>query len=766
MPPQDRRPILHKGEVYSKLITKASGGGSKTLPHTLEEAFVNIQAGLKSTIENFETLPAESRLPNELVFCVRMDSDFSAKSYYPDSFFTAFSKFGELNEVGSRRWHKTESEIEEDGKLLFIRSNPETLSGFLSGLKSGNIPMNQGFENEIRTLESIDLLHTDEKIMGLYDGWDEGLVEIVLHPFETDHAILTEHLVAKLTSAGVSSTRLRIKSYDEGVTFASFKANRKNLELLSDYNPLRSAHPLEFNGLRPFRASTGPSMPNPPEATEKSTITIGVFDGGVDDSNPYLSNFVENIDVTKEAPDETETEHGTGVVGAALYGALNNYPASQTLPTPAVNVRSFRIFPLEDSDTENEIELYEVIEKIEKVVPEQSDISVYNLSFGPDSQILDDPISRFTWSLDRLAHKYGVLFCVAVGNSGTEVRNRIQPPSDLVNGFGVGAHSKVDGVITSADYSSIGPGREGNKIKPDFCVFGGCAQNPFQFVPYNGNLRMLSSGTSLASPIVAGLAGEMLGRTSDSIDHLAVRALLIQSALNDEEQDLLKFGHGVLPESIEEILNCEQDSYTLLYRGSIQPAKYIELPIPWDERIKSGSVEISWVLVTESEVDHQSPDDYTSSSVELVLYPNANKFTFKNQSGDEAQQKTKTIDVRDVEALATVGGWKKPNFPNTLSGSSRKVTEDEARKEAYKWDTVDKRSATCPASNFAEPFLHLHAFSRGIRTAAQKIDYSLVLKIKSIGGEVDPYAVAIENFTELAPIRLLNRNEVRVQING
>lgn len=61
---------------------------------------------------------------------------------------------------------------------------------------------------------------------------------------------------------------------------------------------------------------------------------------------------------------------------------------------------------------------------------------------------MDDNISRFTYALDRLTYnveegEINPLFCTAVGNDGNrgEYLNRIQTPSDMVNGLAVGAYT-------------------------------------------------------------------------------------------------------------------------------------------------------------------------------------------------------------------------------------------------------------------------------------------------------------------------------------
>src|SRR5262249_26776980 len=149
-----------------------------------------------------------------------------------------------------------------------------------------------------------------------------------------------------------------------------------------------------------------------------------------------------------------------------------------------------------------DIDLYESIDVIEAAVPQRKDIKVFNISFGPKGPILDDTISRFTFALDLLAAAQKVTFCVAVGNDGaaTSGMNRIQAPSDLVNGLGVGAYTQRNGNRIDATYSCQGLGRECGKLKPDIVGFGGCEQRPFHLVAVAKGIKVLSAGTSFANP--------------------------------------------------------------------------------------------------------------------------------------------------------------------------------------------------------------------------------------------------------------------------
>src|SRR6266511_1621653 len=102
-----------------------------------------------------------------------------------------------------------------------------------------------------------------------------------------------------------------------------------------------------------------------------------MFDGGIDVTHPLLAGRAEQDEAlsikTTATPDGIA--HGTAVAGAILYGPLNNKDTKVPLSAPPVSVVSFRVLPTSDP---NDIDLYESIDVIEKVVPARKDIAIYN----------------------------------------------------------------------------------------------------------------------------------------------------------------------------------------------------------------------------------------------------------------------------------------------------------------------------------------------------------------------------------------------------
>ena len=304
-----------------------------------------------------------------------------------------------------------------------------------------------------------------------------------------------------------------------------------------------------------------------------------MFDGGIDPNHPLLRGYAEQDEgLSIKTPAAAEgIAHGTAVAGAMLYGPLNDHDAKTPLPALAVSVVSIRALP---TSNPADIDLYESIDVIEAAVPARKDIKVFNVSFGPRGPILDDMISRFTFALDLLAVGHKIAFCVAVGNDGAagSGMNRIQAPADLVNGLGIGAYTERRNGKVHAPYSCQGPGRECAKLKPDVVAFGGCDQRPIHLVAVAPGIKVLSAGTSFASPIVAALGGQV-AESFERGTALLARALLIHSAEhpNDEPDNFL--GHGIVPANLDGLLRCEEKAVTVIYQGDIAAKKMVKLRI-------------------------------------------------------------------------------------------------------------------------------------------------------------------------------------------
>lgn len=734
--------ILTGGEKYSELISKRLGGSKNEPQVTFQKARDRLISDIANTRKMVDDLPRTMKLPTEFVVCVRMNPKYSAKSYFPKSVFNVASQ-NKVEAIGSRNWYPDKEES-NPGKLIFARTTDSGLSTLEGFLLSSNHFTDQ-FSMEVRRIEKVDLLGYEEKLLGFEDDWQEGYVEFVFHPFDRDR----DQVISAFKQIQ-NFERLKIREYDSGIIFASAVANRESLEKVKNYNALRSIHPIQTSIGVKIRSVSSGAGPKPPIITNKNKIPVGVIDGGIDENHPYFKHVTTNEDHTSASNDSRCNQHGTWVTGMLLYGNLNQYGLSDTLPEPNFFVKSFRVLPQGNSghsESEKD-ELYDIIDEIEKIVPDNPEIRVYNLSLGPSGPIYDDYLTRFTYACDHLSRQHDVQFCIAAGNDGDTSNPRIQSPSDSVNSLSVGAYTLDNGAVVKADYSCVGPGREGNKLKPDLLAFGGDEKNPLQFVSTSSGKRDIGVGyTSLATPQVSSAIANLIGKYS--LDPLSSKSLLLNKVYLDKEFDI-EYGHGILPNNIEDVTYCGDGSFTLQYRGRLLPTKFAQLQIPWPDMTIKGKVTFTWTLVVLADTDELSTDEYTKESMEVTFYPNDSRYVFISPN-----KKTKVVNLEERPDLARQllsQGWKPGNFPKSESGPSPSLGEQGLRAN-LKWDSVVQGKKTFrSAGSIKNPFFHLHCFAREDGAYSRQTDYCLTLSVQLHKSHQDIYTPIVERYSALVPI--------------
>src|SRR5437868_9508786 len=240
-----RRPILYKGEVYSSLIEKVKPFIPKEPSVSFEDSRIKILKDLESLNEKIKTTPSRLKLPNESIVCVRVQKEYVAKTFYPSAL---FGPSYDLEEIGSRAWQESGNEDTDDyGRLYFVRTTEHSISNLEKKLNEKNSELHKNFKLDIRKISAMDLLTTEEQILGFSGDWESGRLEAILHPFYWDRALAFSHFRDLLANAKGDVESINMKQYDEhGLTFISFNGDRDILKAISGYNPLRTVHPLTF----------------------------------------------------------------------------------------------------------------------------------------------------------------------------------------------------------------------------------------------------------------------------------------------------------------------------------------------------------------------------------------------------------------------------------------------------------------------------------------------------------------------------------------
>lgn len=605
--------------------------------------------------------------------------------------------------------------------------------------------------------------------MGFSDSWEEGTVEVVIHPLGEDCCRVVDGFfdVVKIKKSDAV-----VRTYDDGLTFVCMHMDRKSMALAQKYNPLRSIKPMRDDWEEQIRVSSmiAPA-PKLPDNIMRSSIKVGVFDGGVQSGTKLLDPYVENYDMVRAEPTEASLDHGANVCGAVLYGTgLVGKMETDTVDNPVVSVESFRVFPAAKTDNpEADYQMYTTIDIIEKVVTERPDIRIYNLSFGPRGAIIDDEINRFTYVCDRLTYavddgEINPLFCIAAGNDGTleSPFNRVQSPADMVNGLAVGAYtlSPLNDKYR-APYSCVGPGREGAKIKPDILEFGGYTDRPF-ISTKSGNLIMGTAGTSLAAPVVAGKIGCLMAASDQIVPHLG-RALLIHSAESQGLEGNVENGFGFCLDGVEDILNCSDNKVTILYEGEITSSATVKLPIfaPGISEIH-GNADIKWTICTVVNPNINDPDAYTNNCIEDTFYPNDMRFPFRKGTSEKKLNLLKDADIVVARELIKEG-YIKSELP-VSKPAKKHFAEADLRNSDFKWDTIIRKDVRMRCSSLLNPFISLHAIGRD-EYEHEKIKYFVVITIDIPNFKGSLYDQILQTYDNLLPIQIQNVNRIMTQIN-
>lgn len=758
-----KHPIIANGQFYTEALIKRTGGQGPTLPHEYSEA----KGKLSRDIFRIQESIRESKevFLDEKVVCVRLEPKFEAKSYTPSSLVAESG----MKLIGGRKYALS-SEDNSKAKMYFVRTNDRELSELKKKFDLGIKDHVTRWKEQVCTIKSIDLLHPDEKAMGFPESWEEGMVEVVIHPLGDAHEAEAVDRFFDVVKAKKANAVVR--TYDDGLTFVCMHMNREDIALARNYNPLRSIKPMRDEWEDQLRRTSlvGPA-PQLPKTVMKSNVRVGVFDGGVKRGTRLLDPFVDLNDMVEANPTDEGLEHGTNVCGAVLYGTgLAGKTASDTVDNPMVSVESFRVFPAKKSgDPEADYQMYTTIDIIEKVVKERTDIKLFNLSIGPKGAIIDDEINRFTYACDKLTYDVGEgevnpLFCVAVGNDGDLVSpfNRVQSPSDMVNGLAVGAYSLSPlNDKYRMSYSCVGPGREGAKIKPDILEFGGSADRPFIAVK-PGSEIMGAMGTSMAAPVVAGKVGRLMALSDHIVPHLG-RALLIHSAEAEGVEGNVENGFGFCVEDVEEILNCSDNKVTILYEGEIASSTTVKLPIfaPGINELH-GIAEIKWTICTVVNPNVNDPDAYTNNCIEDTFYPNDMVFPFR-----KGRQVT-NLDLLKADNIAVANelirqGYIKSELP-VSKPAKRYFAEADLRNGDFKWDTIIRKEVRMRCGSLLNPFISLHAIGRD-EYEHERIKYYVVITIDVPNYNGSLYDQILQTYNNLTPIQIQNVNRVMARID-
>jgi hypothetical protein len=378
-------------------------------------------------------------------------------------------------------------------------------------------------------------------------------------------------------------------------------------------------------------------------------------------------------------------------------------------------------------------DLFDVLTRIENVIKTKK-YKYINLSLGPRLAVDDDEVHVWTSVIDSLLQDGHCLATVAIGNDGDleGEYGRIQPPSDMVNCFAIGAADTENDSWDRATYSCIGPGRSPGIVKPDGIIFGGSDADLFKVYSPLTDSIVGTSGTSYAAPYALRVAAGVDAITDFELTPSTVKALMIHHAeIIDQEQR--EVGWGRLPNSPEKIVECLDDEAIIVYQGELSQSQHLRIPIPIPDGVDCTWVHLKATFSFNAITDPEHPLHYTRSGLNISFRANDGKI----KEGSEHPE---------TKSFFTVGNLYE--------------IEEELREDAHKWETCISRHQRFKKSTLSNPVFDVkyHAREKGgvVNDELAPLTYSLVISIRA-EGDVNIYNKVLQQHQTLQAVKLNNR---------
>ncbi|MBP1574293.1 MAG: S8 family peptidase [Oscillospiraceae bacterium] len=310
----------------------------------------------------------------------------------------------------------------------------------------------------------------------------------------------------------------------------------------------------------------------------KEEPIIGVIDTLFDQS-VYFSNWVEYEEVLdyfeKSSIKAEDYDHGTEVTSIIVDGPTLN---------PELDDGCGRFRVKHFGVCTDKISPARLIRKIEKIIDENPQIHVWNLSLGTEEEVSKNFISFDAAILDKLQATKNIIFVVAGTNNNyptAEKFLRIGSPADSLNSLVVNSVKRDN---TPCSYSRIGQVLSFFK-KPDVSYYGGDIKEKINVYSTCGKVKEM--GTSFSAPWISRKMCYLIDVMG--LPREVAKALIIDSAAGWEfkqgaykNQNLI--GFGVVPIRIEEILSSENSEikFVLYETAKAYKTSNYAIPVPKD----------------------------------------------------------------------------------------------------------------------------------------------------------------------------------------
>ncbi|MHA1236109.1 MAG: S8 family peptidase [Candidatus Hodarchaeales archaeon] len=282
-------------------------------------------------------------------------------------------------------------------------------------------------------------------------------------------------------------------------------------------------------------------------------VKIGIIDTGVSDHSVEFGSRIKarEVFITEEfgySEDISVTTdswgHGTHVAGLAAGATTGLAPGAEIYSAKIIHTTSVQ----GAGGGGGEETTLGMLEAIEYLV--NNSVDVINISLGQYHNLVDGLREAI---IDYTTLNHNIVFCVSAGNSGTILGDRgsINNPSPSLQCIATAASNTPGDSLAS--FSSKGP-KPDYSLKPDLTAPGLSLSGPSN----TGSGYVSKSGTSMASPIVAGAAAiliDFLKQENLSYTPGTIKSALLAGA-SDMGFDVWRQGAGFLNVSTSlDILN-------------------------------------------------------------------------------------------------------------------------------------------------------------------------------------------------------------------
>ncbi|MFE5211042.1 S8 family serine peptidase [Streptomyces sp. NPDC056600] len=266
-------------------------------------------------------------------------------------------------------------------------------------------------------------------------------------------------------------------------------------------------------------------------------VTVAVLDTGVDASHPDLKgrvaqsrSFIEGEEVADRDGHGTHVTSTVGGSGAASGGKEQGVAPEATLAVGKV---------LDDSGSGTESQIIAGMEWAAR----DADAKIVSMSLGsPEPSDGTDPMAQ---AVNTLSAETGALFVIAAGNTGTP--SSIGSPGAADAALTVSA---VDGQDVPAYFTSAGPRHGDMALKPDLAAPGVDVLAARSTLAEGSGDYVAMSGTSMATPHVAGVAALLAQKHPDWTGEQLKSALMSTSKPLDDSAYVLGAGRVDVPSAV------------------------------------------------------------------------------------------------------------------------------------------------------------------------------------------------------------------------